>query len=151
MRISILASAKDSIIGDRGYGFSYLGSQNCYHMPTVFPFPILHLHPLTSISLPCKMLVQAYKPPLEFSTSIIMQLGKKQALKTLWNKESGFFKSHHACLANNESLYKAKSLKPRPPTNFDFVNSSHFNQWIRLLSPLWPHHNFFYHSFNIMA
>ena len=123
--ISTLASAKDSIIGDSTRGACCRGSQKFCQMPNVFPFLILHLQPLDSTSLPFKMLVHAYNPPLDFLACIIGQLGKNWALKTLWNKESWFFKSRHACLAKSESLNKAKSLNPIPPSSLDFVNSSH--------------------------
>ena len=116
IRILTFASTKVSQIGERTYGACCLGSQLLPHMPTILPFPILHLQPLTNTSLPCKILLHAYNPPLDFLASIIGHL---------WNKESWFFKSRHACLAKSESLNKAKSLNPIPPSSLDFVNSSH--------------------------
>ena len=83
MRILTLASAKVSHIGERTYGACFLGSQLLSHMPTYFPFPILHLQPLSNTSLPCKVLLHAYDPPLEFLASIIEHFGKNRALNTL--------------------------------------------------------------------
>ena len=93
-------------------------------MLTTFPFPILYWQPLSKTSLPCKMLFHACEPPLVCFASINVQFGKKCALKTLGNNESEFFKSHHTCFANKESLNMAMSLNSTPPSNFDFVNSS---------------------------
>ena len=120
----------------------FLGSQWSCHILTAFPFPILHWQPLSSTSLPCNMLFQAWEPLLECLASTKMQFGKKRALKALCSKDSRFFNNLHACVANKESLNIARSLNPMPPSNFDFVSSSHLNQWIFLFSPLYPHQNF---------
>ena len=74
------------------------------------------------------MLLQAYEPPLESLASIIEELGKNQALNTLQNRDDLLCKRRQACFANKESLYRAKSRNPIPPTILDFVNSSHFTQ-----------------------
>ena len=50
--------------------------------------------------------------------------------------------SRHACLARSESLNNARSLKPIPPSSFDFVDSDHLIQCIFLLSPRCPQKNF---------
>ena len=142
IKISTLASTIVSILGDRTCGTFFLGSQWSCHVLTAFPFPILYWQPLSNTSLPCKMLFQAWESLLECLASIKVQFVKKHALKTLCNNEFGFFKSLHACLANKESLNIAMSLNPIPPSNFDLVSSSHFKQWIFLLSPLCPHQNF---------
>ena len=76
IRSSIFTSAKVSQIGDRTCGACCLGSQLLPHMPTDFPLAILHLQPLCNTSLPCKILLQAYDPPLEFLASMIEHLGK---------------------------------------------------------------------------
>ena len=66
MRISTLAPAIKSIIGDRTCGEFFLGSQKFCQMLTDFPFPILHRHPLSKTSLPCNMLVQAWNLYVNF-------------------------------------------------------------------------------------
>ena len=142
IKISTLASTNDSTLGDWTCGMFFLGSQWSCHILTTFPFPILHWQPLSNTSLPCKMLFHTWEPLLECLASIKVQLGKKRALKTLCNNESRIFNILHACLANKESLNIAMSLNPIPPSNFDLVSSSHFNQWIFLFSPLCPHQNF---------
>ena len=83
MRISTLAPAIESVIGDSTCGDFFFGSQKFYEMLTDIPFPILHQHPLSSTSLSCNMLVHVWEPACEFLASIIEQVGEKQALKTL--------------------------------------------------------------------
>ena len=142
IKISTLASAIVSTLCDWTCGIFFLGSQWSCLILTAFPFPILHWQPLSNTSLPCKMLLQAWEPLLDHLASIKVQFGKNRTLKTLCSNEYGFFKSLHACLAIKESLNIATSLNPMPPSNFDLVSSSHFNQWIFLFSPLCPHQNF---------
>ena len=70
IRISTLASDKDSSGGDRTWGLLCLGSQKSCHIPTDLPSPIHYLHPLFSTSLLCKILVQTCDLNLECFASI---------------------------------------------------------------------------------
>ena len=81
-------------------------------------------------------------PDTKSLTSINEHWGKNQALKILQKRVIILCMSHKACLARRESLYKARSLKPIPPTNLDLVNFNHLIQWIFLLSPRYPQKNF---------
>ena len=68
--------------------------------------------------------------------------GKNFSLKNLWNKEDWFSASRHTCFASIASLNFWSSLKPNPPKLFDWHNDFHFDQWIFLWLPFWPHQKF---------
>ena len=68
--------------------------------------------------------------------------GKYFALILYFIKESVSWIRCQTCLANIASLNLHKSLKPNPTFNFGWQKTSHFFQWIFLLSPLWSHQIF---------
>ena len=83
IKVATFASANVSTLGKRTSGGCFLGNQWCCHILIALPFPILQRQPLSKTSLPCKILFQACEPPLVCLASIIVQFGKKRALKTL--------------------------------------------------------------------
>ena len=83
IKVVSFALANVSTIGERTSGGCFLVNQWCCHILTALPFPILQRQPLSKTSLPCRMLFQACEPPLMCLASIIVQFGKKRALKTL--------------------------------------------------------------------
>ena len=59
INISTLASAMESMIGEVTLVGCFRGSHVLCQICTDLPFPTLHLHPLSSTSRPCKILLQA--------------------------------------------------------------------------------------------
>ena len=59
INISTLALAMESMIGEVTLVGCFRGSHVLYQICTDLPFPTLHLHPLSSTSRPCKILLQA--------------------------------------------------------------------------------------------
>ena len=59
INISTLALAMESMIGEATLVGCFRGSHVLYQICTDLPFPTLYLHPLSSTSRPCKILLQA--------------------------------------------------------------------------------------------
>ena len=83
IKVATFAFANVSTMGEKTCSGCFLGNQWCCHILTDLPFPILQRQPLSKTSLPCRMLFQACELPLVCFASIIVQFGKKRALKTL--------------------------------------------------------------------
>ena len=54
----------------------------------------------------------------------------------------------HPCFANMAKLKLRMSLKPKPPSFFDWTRDSQLFQCIFFSSPLWPHQNLAHIMFN---
>ena len=91
IRLSTFAFTKSSM-GQIGiYGGRFFGSQFCFQMLIFSSFPILYLAPLWMISLPLRILFQAYDPILESAASII-DVFEKKSFENLVEKRFCFAK-----------------------------------------------------------
>ena len=143
IRILTFALTKVSQIGERTYGACCLGSQLLPHMPTILPFPILHLQPLTNTSLPCKILLHAYDPPPPRIFSFHdCTLWEKPSLEDFIKQRVWVFQESPCLLSQKWIIKQSQVSKPHSPFKFGFCQFFPFNQWIFLLSPFCPHQNF---------
>lgn len=90
-------------------------------------------------SRPLRILLQVYDMPGFSVASNTKQSGWYFTLRTRAHRDSGFCKSRQLWRASMAMLKMCRSLNPRPPFFFVFINLSHAIQWHLSFPPCWLH------------